>query len=535
MSVRGWAGLLRLNLRRDWLLPVLFTVFLGIVPGSLTDAIRAAYPTDAGRAEYAALSQANPAFTVVYGPLFDSSLGAMGVWRAGFVPFVLGLAAALLAVRWTRSEEAEGRTEVLRALPVGRAAPAAAALVGTTLMNCAVGVLVFAGFAARQLPLAGSLAAGLGYALTGISAAGTAVLVAQVLSGRGVTLGVVVALGLASYALRGIGEVSATTGGASGWLSWTNPLGWLTEVRPFAGDRWWVLLLPALLTVGAGMAALRLSDRDLGAGVLSLPEPTRDARPVPSVHALAWRLQRGRLFAWLAVYLLIGLGLGGVAGTIETIAGSNQAVLDALARVGITGTPAQTYLYLMVGLCADAAAVYAVTSLLTLRREELDGHAEPLLATPLTRTRWLLSHLPYAVLAPVLLQAVLIAAVVAGGGPIAAKELGFMTSAALTLLPPVWVFAGIALLLVAALPHHATWLTWTYVVVAFATRLLSQAFGLDARIRYLSPFEFSGRAEASELARSDLPWANMIGLAVLAAVLALAAATALRRRPIPSP
>ena len=82
MSVRGWAGLLRLNLLRDWLLLVLFTVFLGIVPGSLTDAIRAAYPTDAGRAEYAALSQSNPAFTVTYGPLFDSSLGAMGVRRA---------------------------------------------------------------------------------------------------------------------------------------------------------------------------------------------------------------------------------------------------------------------------------------------------------------------------------------------------------------------------------------------------------------------------------------------------------------------
>ncbi len=530
----GWA-LLRLNLRRDWIMLVAFALFLGLMPGALTQAIDAAYPTAAGRAEYARLSQANPAFTVVYGPLFGSDLGSMGVWRSGFVPFVLLLLTSLLAVRWTRSDEAAGRTEVLRALPVGPAAPVAAALGGAAVLSLVVGGLVTTGFLAHQLPAAGSLAAGLGYALTGIVGASVAVLVSELFAGRGTSLGMVVALTLAGYALRGVGEVSATTGGTAGWLTWTGALGWLTELRPFAGERWWTLLLPALVTLAAGFAAVRLSVRDVGGGLLKLPEPRRPRRAPSSIHGLAWRLQRDRLAAWLAIYLLLGVGLGGIAGTIEDVVAANPAVLDAFARLGVPGTPAQMYLYLMVGLCADAAAAFAVACLLMLRREEVEGHAEALLATPLTRVRWLLSHLPYAVLGPVLLQAVLIGGILSVGGPSVAGQLDFMIGTALSLLPPIWMFAGITLALTAIVPHPTPWLAWTYVVVAFSTRLLSQGFGLDERIRFLSPFEWSGRASSSELARTDLPWPNMIALAALAAVLGLAAGAVLRRRDIPTP
>ena len=79
----------------------------------------------------------------------------------------------------------------------------------------------------------------------------------------------------AAFLLRAIGD---TASGLS-WLSWLSPIGWAERFRPFAGERWAVLLLPvALLVVLLAAAAALLVRRDLGAGVLAGPPR---ARPPP--------------------------------------------------------------------------------------------------------------------------------------------------------------------------------------------------------------------------------------------------------------
>ena len=47
----------------------------------------------------------------------------------------------------------------------------------------------------------------------------------------------------------------------SGTLSWLSPLGWSLQVRPYAGDRWWVLLLHLATTVLLTALAYRLARR----------------------------------------------------------------------------------------------------------------------------------------------------------------------------------------------------------------------------------------------------------------------------------
>ena len=78
--------------------------------------------------------------------------------------------------------------------------------------------------------------------------------VAFVVSGVGNMLGHVDAGGLVAY---------------SAWPTWLSPIGWGFEMRPFGGDRWWLLalsgVLAAVLIVAAGRYAAR---RDLGRGVL---------------------------------------------------------------------------------------------------------------------------------------------------------------------------------------------------------------------------------------------------------------------------
>ena len=52
-----------------------------------------------------------------------------------------------------------------------------------------------------------------------------------------------------------------------GWLRWATPLGWAEELRPFAGARPAVLLLPAVATALLLVAAARIAERrDVGAG-----------------------------------------------------------------------------------------------------------------------------------------------------------------------------------------------------------------------------------------------------------------------------
>src|SRR5450756_3170018 len=58
------------------------------------------------------------------------------------------------------------------------------------------------------------------------------------------------ALGL-SYLLRAIGDSSS--GQRLQWLSWLSPIGWGQQVRPFAGERWWVMTL--LFGVAVALAA----------------------------------------------------------------------------------------------------------------------------------------------------------------------------------------------------------------------------------------------------------------------------------------
>ena len=73
----------------------------------------------------------------------------------------------------------------------------------------------------------------------------------------------------AAFALRAIGDA-----GPHG-VAWLSPLGWAQAIRPFADERWWLLLALLAARRAAHLRATRLAvRRDLGAGIL----PARPAR-----------------------------------------------------------------------------------------------------------------------------------------------------------------------------------------------------------------------------------------------------------------
>ncbi len=100
------------------------------------------------------------------------------------------------------------------------------------------------------------------------------------------------------YVIRAVGDTSEADGPRR--LSWLSPIAWGQQFRPYAGNRWWVLLITlafaAVVTVGAYLLVAR---RDMGAGLLPDRPGPAGGTTLRSSLALAWRLRRGLLLGEL--------------------------------------------------------------------------------------------------------------------------------------------------------------------------------------------------------------------------------------------
>lgn len=107
------------------------------------------------------------------------------------------------------------------------------------------------------------------WTLTGIVFSAVAAVTAQVTVSARVATGLgMAAIGIA-YVLRAVGDLAE---GDPGWASWLSPIGWSQQIRPFAGDRWWVTAPPLLATLLLVPVAFALrSRRDLGSGNVGGP------------------------------------------------------------------------------------------------------------------------------------------------------------------------------------------------------------------------------------------------------------------------
>lgn len=259
----GTGTLTRLALRRDRLVIPVWALVTGGLVASGVGSLEGLYGTAAERAEVAASMTANSSMRALYGPVFDDSLGGLVAWRFGTFAAVLAAVASLIVVvRHTREEEETGRQEMLSAGAVGRRAPLTAALLAALTVNAAVALIVTAGLAGQGA--AGALALGLAIGGTGMVFATTAALAAQLTESarlaKGLTGG---AVGLA-FVLRAAGDSGSADG--SSVLTWLSPIGWAENVRAFAGERWWVLLLIAAAVLVQTAAAYALTGRrDVGA------------------------------------------------------------------------------------------------------------------------------------------------------------------------------------------------------------------------------------------------------------------------------
>ena len=180
----------------------------------------------------------------------------------------------------------------------------------------------------------------------------------------------------AAFTLRAIGDAG------SGTLSWLSPLGWSLQVRPYAGDRWWVLLLHlATAAVLTAVAYRLLAGRDVGAGLIAERAGPGTAAPaLGNVFGLAWRLDRGALLLWTVGLCLYGLLMGSVVHGIGDELGGSTVARDIVARMGGTSALEEAFIAVAFTMMGMVAAAFAISLTLRLHQEESAQRAETTLA-----------------------------------------------------------------------------------------------------------------------------------------------------------
>ncbi|MER7730855.1 ABC transporter permease [Streptomyces erythrochromogenes] len=514
----GTGALLRLALRRDRVMMPVWILVTALLVVSMPGSLGSVYATTAERSEAAASMNANGSLRALYGPVFGDSLGALTAWRAGVFGAVLAAVMSLIiVVRHTREEEETGRQELLSAAMVGRRAPLTAALLAALVANTGVGLLVAAGLAGQGATGAAALA--LALAGTGMLFAGAAAVAAQLTESARAAKGCTAALLGAAFVLKAAGD-AGTAGGASA-LTWASPLGWVENVRAFAGERRWVLLLFAAAVVVLVTAGYLLAGRrDLGMSFLpSRPGPAEGR--LGTAGALAWRLQRGTLAGWSAGFLVAGAVFGGMADGAAELVGGNDRTREIIERMGGQGGLTDAFLATMAGLFGMVAALYAVSAVLRLSGEESAQRAEPLLANAVGRLRWAGGHLAVAFAGSALM--LLLAGLGLGLGH--GGEMRATVAATLAQLPAVWVIGALAALLHGAAPAYAA-AAWAVAGSALALGWIGPALNLPQAALNLSPFAHLPRLPGAE----PVSWVPLLALTALAAALTATGLAALRRR-----
>lgn len=521
----GTGRLIRFILRRDRVLLPVWLIWITIIPIVTVSAFESLYPTQDLLDTAVEAFGTNPAFRALLGPVFGSSIGSLVAWRASLVVVVVGVVAVLAVIRHTRVEEESGRRELIGSTVVGRHAPLAAALIVVIGASVVLGLLLTAGLSATGLPVAGSLALGLQFTLVAVVFAGVGAVAAQLTE----TAGGARAIGLSTLALFYVIRAAGDAGSDLGWLSWLSPIGWGQQLRPFGGERWWVLGLllvtAALLTAAASALSGR---RDVGGGLFP-PRlgPAVGSPMLRSPLALAWRVHRGILGAWTAAFLVLGAVYGSVAEGVGDLLRDNPDLADIFARLGQgEGTIIDLYLAGVMGMLGMIAAAYGVQAAFRMKLEEDGQRLDPVLATAVSRRRWMGSHLGFVVVGPVVVLAAgglgvgVSYAAIAGDPGQVLRAVG----AAMVNAPAAWVLAAVVVALFGLLPEFSG-LGWAAFGAAVFISILGALLRLSHWVMDLSPF-----THTPALPGADFELLPLVGLAVVAVVVAAAGVNGFRSR-----
>lgn len=511
----GLWTLIRLILRRDriklplWIIG--FVVFLLLMIPLLSEV----YGDDASLATMYATFGANPAGLFMTGPMDSPSFGAfMTIETLLWWGVAIAFLNTLLVVRHTRHNEEIGAQELLLSGRTHRASGLMAALIVALVVNLVIAVGVALGFGLMDAPwgvdqswLYGLATAGFGF----VWAALAAVVVQLVENGRSAN-GILAGMIGLGFVVRGVGDFlgEADSSGIHQpeWMSSLVPFGWLQATRPLTNPDWSPLLIPAIFAVVAiGLAFLLLAKRDVGAGLLpSRKGRARATRLRATTLGLTLYLQKNVFVGWFVAIMVIVGTIGVLVPQMSDIYNGSDSMRQMIQAIGGVGELVPTFMSAMLSIICMMVFGYAVHGLTKLRGEESGGQLESLLATKVTRLKWLGSHVAVVVAGGLIMLATtgLVLALCVNTLSDFSVDTWQYVTAGLSYAPILMVFVALYVLLFGVLPRMASGLTWFYYGFVFFALWLGPIMQLDQVVMNLSVMEHVSSPPAEDIKLAPL-------------------------------
>ena len=478
-------------LRRDrvrlpiWILSItIFTLVLAAAYPGL-------FPTVEER-QALALMMENPAVIFMLGPstgLNKYTYGAMfGHEMLVFSAIAVGIMNIMLFTRHTRSDEEEGRIEVIRSLPVGRLANISATTIILVAANILLGLLIGFGLALlniESMGVNGSLLYGMSLGVIGILFAGITAIFAQLTESARGTIGYSFLLLIGLYLIRGIGDVSSEV------LSWFSPLTWIVKTEVYVNNVWWPIPLILLVSIILISFAFYLNAiRDLEAGFIpSKPGRSEAPKSLNSTLGLGYRILRVTIISWITGLFVIGVAYGSVFGEMDTFL-NNSILADILPDVEGYSKDVLFLTFLNVIM----AMLCTIPSLLIIQRikvEEKKARIQHLLSRPISRNTIISSYLFLSVLVGVI--ALLLSGIGLYASIVAVMDnpipLNLIISSIFVYIVAIIFMISISVMIVGTYPKASN-IIWLYLGYTFFSVYLGELLQFPEIMSKLTPFGY---------------------------------------------
>lgn len=506
----GLWTLIRLILRRDRIKLPLWIAGFTLVLLAMIPLLQDVYGDAESLATMYATFGANPAGLFMTGPMDGPTFGAfMTIETLLWWGIAIAFLNTLLIIRHTRHNEELGAQELLLSAQTHRASSLAAALIVAFGVNVIITLSIGIGFGLMNAPWDNSqswlyalVMGGFGFVWASVAAV-VAQLVESGRSANGILAGLI---GL-GFVVRGIGDFMGGPD-ANGlhqpeWMSMLSPFGWMQAARPLTEPAWGpLLILVGFAALFMCAAFTLLARRDVGAGLLPIRKGRlRASRLRKTPIGLTLYLQKNIFIGWFVAVMVFVSTIGVLVPQMSSVYNDSDSMRQMIQAIGGVGELIPSFMSAMMAIMCLMVFGYVIHGLSKMRSEESSGHLENILATKLTRLRWLGLH-TVTVLVGGLVMLILIGFVMA----ICVNLLSDFSVdtweyvlAALSYVPVMFAFGALYLALFGLRPRMASSITWLYFgFVAFAL-WLGPIMQLDQVVMNLAIMEHIAAPPAEEI------------------------------------
>jgi len=464
----------------------------------------------------------NPAMIALAGPVYGRADYHTGAAYANMMLVFCVIFAAImnifLVVRHTRADEEAGRAELLRARPVGAAAPLTATLLLSFLANGLLAVLttvflIF--FEAQGMTAEGVWLFGAALGVVGWFFAGLTALLAQLSENTRIVRTGAFLLLLWFYLQRGIGDLFSET------LSRLSPLGLILRTRLYVNNEWWpvgILLAGGCLL--AGFTFLLSRKRDLGAGFFAARSGRREASVfLSSPFGLAFRQYRNTMGIWALIVFLVAAMYGSVFGEMESFV-ENNVILRQMFAADPDLDILEQFIGMLNAIMAILTAIPVVGAMHRLAGEEKSGYAAHLYGRAVYRRSYFLSWTVLSFGLSILLQTLTAVGFYYVGAEVVENipPLTTFLISAYSYLPAIWLVGAVAAVLVALAPGLRA-ASYIYLGLSFVLVYIGSVARFPDWVAKLTPFGYVSNYPVEIL--KLLPLAVMTGIALILLVVSV--------------